>query len=160
GTAALSLRFAPITALAVIATVLVGGPTRLIGIVLVAANLGFAAYAYLNPMSSLLPGTMWLMMSLLVLEVADRRSARREALVVLSTGYASLVAFIAAYTLVIVQSPAYIGAISARMLIEALALGAFFYWWSFEPESGLRESPLWSKAHPRFLELLLVSTSV
>jgi hypothetical protein len=79
---------------------------------------------------------------------------------VLLLGYGYLVAFAVAYAMVIVQTPAYIGAISARLLIELLAIGVLGYWWLFQPREALGAGRPWLLVHPLFVELVLVAIAV
>jgi len=132
---------------------------RLTAIALLGIDLGLAAFLYFDPVSPLIPGVAWLMLSLLALEVANRVSGR-DSVTVLLLGYGYLIAFAAAYALVIVQAPAYVGAISARLLIEMLALGVLAFWWLFRPRAALAEGRAWTVAHPLFVELLLVGFAV
>jgi hypothetical protein len=101
----------------------------------------------------------WLLMSLVALELANRR-AGRALLAVLLLAYGYLAAFAVAYALVIVQTPAYVGAVSARLLIELFAVGVLAYWWFFRPREALSAGRSWALVHPLFLELILVSIVV
>jgi hypothetical protein len=61
---------------------------------------------------------------------------------------------------VIVQSPGYVGALRARLLVEILALGVFLYWWLFRPRPETGEHARWVVVHPWFLDLLMVGAAV
>jgi hypothetical protein len=156
----LTIHVAPLAALAAAAIVIAReGPVRTLAVALLGITVGLAAFLYLDPLSPLIPGVAWLMLSLVALEVANR-VARRDSAAVLLLGYGYLVAFAVAYALVIVQAPAYIGAISARLLIELLALGVLGFWWLFRPREALAAGRAWTVAHPLFVELLLAGVAV
>jgi hypothetical protein len=155
----LSPRIVPLLALAAAGLWLGGGTLAHIGIVLFGADAGLAAYLYFDPVSPLIPGVAWLMLSLVALEIANRLEGHRGT-VTLWVGYAYLAAFALAYALVIVQTPAYVAGVRARLLIELFALAVIAYWWFFRPRPALTENPSWLKVHPYFLELLLVGTAI
>ncbi len=134
------------------------GWIRPLAIALAGITIGIAAWLYFAPASSLIPGVTWLALSLLALELSNR-IPRRESLVVLLLGYSYLAAFVAAYALVIVQTPAYIGTVSARLLIELFALGVLGYWWLFRPSAAFASGRAWLAVHPLFVELLLVGAA-
>lgn len=157
--AALSPRIVPLAALAAGGIWLAEGRIRQVAIVLLGADAGLAAYLYLDPVSALVPGVAWLMLSLIALEIANRLEDG-ESSVTLWIGYGYLVAFAVAYGTIIVQTPAYVAGIRARLLIEVFAVAVFAYWWFFRPRKTLTESPAWLKVHPYFLEVLLVAVSV
>jgi len=112
-----------------------------------------------EPVSALIPPVAWLVLSLLALELTNRL-ARRESLVVLMLGYGYLAAFVVAYVVVILQSPAYVGVVSARLLIELFAIAVLGYWWLFRPREALAAGRSWRLVHPLFVELILVGTAV
>jgi hypothetical protein len=109
--------------------------------------------------SALIPAVAWLLLSLVALEIADRREGA-EAYTVLAVGYGYLVAFLAAYALVVIQVPAYVGVVRARALIEIFAVGVFGYWWLFRPRTALESGRAWTQVHPLFVELILVGIAV
>ncbi len=156
----LGLRLSPLALLAVLAIVLAGpGVIRQTAIVLLGTDLGLAAQVLFAPVSPLIPGVLWLMLSLAALEAADR-VPRRESLAALGTGYAYLVAFAVAYAYVIVQSPAYVGPVRARLLIELFAVAIFAYWWFYRPRADLAGRRSWGRVHPWFLEVILIAGAV
>ena len=157
---ALTPRIVPLAALAALVIGLVApGALRLTAIALLGIDIGLAAFLYFDPVSPLIPGVAWLMLSLVALEVANRL-AGRDARTVLGLGYAYLAAFVLAYSLVIVQTPAYVGVVSARLLIELFAVGVIAYWWFFRPREVLAGARHWTVVHPWFVELLLVGVAV
>ena len=135
------------------------GWIRPLAIALAGITAGLAAYLYFDPVSSLIPGVAWLVLSLVALELANRLSGR-ESLVVLLLGYGYLAAFMVAYAVVIVQTPAYLGLVSARLLIEVFALAVFGYWWLFRPQAAVAAGRTWLLVHPLFVEIILVGVAV
>jgi hypothetical protein len=79
---------------------------------------------------------------------------------VLQLGYGYLAAFAVAYAIVIVQAPAYVGGVSARLLIELFAIAVFGYWWWFRPREALAAGRAWQRVHPLFVELMLAGVAV
>ena len=158
--ALLTTHLGPLAALAALA-IWIGrrGWIRPLAIALAGITAGLAAYLYFDPVSSLIPGVAWLVLSLVALELANRLSGR-ESLVVLLLGYGYLAAFMVAYAVVIVQAPAFVGLVSARLLIEVFALAVFGYWWLFRPREALAAGRAWQLPHPLFLELMLVGVTV
>ncbi|NJD31164.1 MAG: DUF2339 domain-containing protein [Gammaproteobacteria bacterium] len=158
--AALAPRMGPLAGLAALSIWLAGpGVLRLVAMVLLGADLGLAAYLFTDPISPLIPGVAWLILSLAALEVANRLK-ERESLTSLCLGYAYLVAFATAYVLVILQTPAYIGTLRARALIELFAIGVLAYWWFYRPRDALSGTAAWVHVHPLFLELILAAIAV
>ncbi|MGB7564287.1 MAG: hypothetical protein WBM08_05990, partial [Prochlorococcaceae cyanobacterium] len=154
----------PLTALALV-TIGTGGPgaVSLLGLDLLGLDLGLAAYLLFEPLSPLIPGVVWLLLSLVALESSDRlrRSQSTHALLL---GLLYLLAFAGSYLLVISQSPALVIAgpftLPARLLIELFGLAVALYWWFFSPRERLQEQPLWKTVHPWFLEVVLVGVVV
>jgi len=157
--AALSPRMLPLAVLAAAAVWLGGNALQPLAIVLLGIDAGLAAYLYLDPISALIPGVAWLMLSLVALEIANRLEGRQSS-TVLMVGYGYLAAFAVAYATVIVQTPAYVAGLKARLLIEGFALAVLAYWWFFRPRPALGEHAAWLRVHPYFLEVLLVGAAV
>ncbi len=153
-----------LTALAAL-TVLCSGRRRLrlVGVHLLGLDLGLAAFLLLQPVSPLLPGLVWLLLSLLALEAANRLR-RPESLHALGLGVGYLAAYALSYLLVISQSPAYVvllgQSLRARLLIQLFALAVLLGWWFFHPRPALRQASLWSTLHPCVLELALLAIGV
>ncbi len=153
--------------LAALALVLIGTGSRrggrLVGMDLLGLGAGLGAYLLFEPVSPLLPGVAWLLLSLLALEAADRLR-RQQALHALALGLLHLAAFAAAYLLVISQSPSLVtlGAftLSARLLVQLFGLAVVLYWWFFRPRQLLAQQPLWQAIHPWFLEAALAGATV
>jgi hypothetical protein len=156
----LTIHLAPLAALAALATWIARrGWIRPLAIALAGITAGIAAWLYFEPVSALIPPVAWLLLSLLALELANRL-AGRESLVVLMLGYGYLAAFVVAYVLVILQTPAYVGVVSARLLIELFAIAVLGYWWLFRPREALAAGRSWRLVHPLFVELILVGAAV
>jgi hypothetical protein len=136
---------------------------RLVGVHLLGLDLGLAAFLLLQPISPLLPGLVWLLLSLLALE-ASNRLRRPESLHTLGLGLGYLAAYALSYLLVISQSPAYVVllglSLRARLLIQLFALAVLLGWWFFHPRPALRKANLWSAVHPCVLELALLAIGV
>jgi hypothetical protein len=156
----LTLHLAPLVALAALAVWIARrGWIRPLAMALAGITAGLAAYLYFDPVSSLIPGVAWLLLSLLALELTNRLTGR-ESLIVLLLGYGYLAAFAVAYAIVIVQAPAYVGGVSARLLIELFAIAVFGYWWWFRPREALAAGRAWQRVHPLFVELMLAGVAV
>lgn len=133
---------------------------RKIAIYLLGLNAALAAYLFFNPISPLIPGVVWLLMSLVALEISNRLRARLGAIPALSMGYFYLALFVAVYALVIIQSPAYVGVISLRLLIELFGFGVIVYWLLYRPNQQMASEGLWLRVHPFFVELGLIAVAV
>ncbi len=118
-----------------------------------------AAYTLLQPISSLVPGVIWLILSLVVLEVANRVQ-RDQITPVLCVGYAYLALFGGAYLLVVLQTQSYWGPVPIRGLIEGFALAVLGFWWLYRPTGRLAEQRSWRAVHPLFLEVVLIFLAV
>jgi len=136
---------------------------RLVGVHLLGLDLGLAAFLLLQPISPLLPGLAWLLLSLLALEAANRLRPP-ESLHALGLGLGYLAGYAVSYVLVISQSPAYLvllgQSLSARLLIQLFALAVLMGWWFFHPRPALGQASLWSAVHSWILELGLLAIGV
>jgi hypothetical protein len=133
---------------------------RQIAICLAGLDAALVVYLIFEPVSTLIPGVAWLLLSLIALELANRLKERSSASTALFLGYVYLIAFAGAYALVIIQSPAYIGIVRSRLLIELFGIGVFLYWWSYLPRPMLSAQAVWHRIHPFFLELALLAIAV
>lgn len=129
---------------------------RQIAICLAGLDAALIVYLIFEPVSPLIPGVAWLLLSLLVLELANRLE-RPSASMALFLGYVYLIAFVGAYVLVIIQSPAYIGIVRLRLLIELFGISVLLYWWSYLPRPPLGTQAVWQRVHPFFLEFALLA---
>jgi len=138
---------------------------RCLGIDLLGLDLALAAYCLLQPISPLLPGVAWLLLSLLGLELADRLR-RPEADHVLALAACMLAGFTSHFLLVTSQSPAVVVlpglVLRARLAIELFALAVTLYWGTFQARPRLRQAEPWQQLQPCFLEfsLLVVATTI
>lgn len=120
-----------------------------------ALDLGLAAYALTEPASPLIPGVLWLCLSLAALEAALRlRSAVATSL--LHAGYAYAAAFALGYVLVYMQSGTYLGPLPARVALEGFGLMTFALWFAARPSDALAGRRSWTHVQPWFLEAFLV----
>ena len=154
----------PLAALALLLMAAGRGPRiRPVGLHLLGIGIGVAAYLLLDPISPLIPGVAWLMLSLLALELSELLK-RPEADHSLALGLGYLGAFAAAYLLVISQSPADLAfggfTLPARLLIELLGLAVVVYWWCFRPRAAVEAAALWQRCHPWLLEAALLGAIV
>jgi hypothetical protein len=129
-------------------------------IYLSAAVLGVAAFSLLQPVSPLIPGIVWLGLSLVALEVANRLTEPDWVQPVLLSAYGYLVAFGVAYVLVVMQTETYLGPVRVRQLIELYAVGVLAFWWQYRPRGALGEQRVWRALHPLTLELLLTFAAI
>ncbi len=137
----------------------VGHFLRHTAIYLLGITVAIATYTLLQPVSSLVPGVVWLSLSLLTLELANR-SSRRHIAPLLHIGYAYLAFFAGAYTLVVLQTQVYWGPVPVRAVIEGYALAVVGFWWLFRPTDDLASHGSWRAVHPLFLELALAFVAV
>lgn len=159
-------QLAPLVPLAALAIALTpaghrGVWLRALAVYVAGMHIGIAAYVLTVEASPVIPGVIWLTLSLAALEIANRiRDPAAPA--VLHVGYAYVAAFVGAYVLVHMQTYAYLGPVPARMLAEAFGIGTLTYWWLAKPSETLRDSSSWAHIQPYTLELalLLLVTSV
>ena len=139
------------------------GLRRSLALDLLGVTAGLAALVLLRPISPLLPGMAWLLLSLMWLLAADRLHGR-EVNHALVMGLASLLAFSGAFLLVIAPSFSVVElaglAVRTRLLIALLGLAVLLGWWRFPASATLRRSLLWRALHPWFVEFLLLGTMV
>jgi len=139
-----------------------------IGIYLFAIHTIIITYFIFNPISSLIPATAWLVLSVVALELSNYTGKKfvNEPLFknhtdrfLLQIGYCLIFAFLIRHVMVDLQSEQYVaGIIKIRLVIEIFALGVFTFWATTKkpPESNYKS---WGNLHPLFLELI-VSFSV
>ena len=109
---------------------------------LLVLHLATLVYLLTNGYSSLLPGVLWLLFSVLFLELDRIRSfANSTWLAGLELarpvwflgGLLSVALFLISHLVVDLQSEALLGPFRARLLIQLFAIGVFFYWARFSP---------------------------
>lgn len=156
----LSQHIGPLIALAVLMIWMAKSDIqRQVAIYLFGLDAALAVYLIFEPVSPLIPGVAWLMLSLVALEITDRLE-RASAAAAILMGYAYLIAFAGAYALVIIQSPVYLGVIRSRLLIELLWIGVLLYWWAYHPRPTMSAQVVWNRIHPFFLEFVLIAIAV
>ena len=136
-------------------------PLRRVAIYILGLHVALGAYALSDPLSPLIPGVLWLCLSLVALELAVRLR-RDNAGPVLHIGYAYVVGFALLFLGKVLQTQAHNGIVRVRMLIEAFAFAVGIFWWLRKPSQALRELKAWTLFQPLFLEasLLLLTTAV
>jgi hypothetical protein len=150
---ALAIRFAPEGSLRI--------PMRRLGIYVLGTHVAMGAYFVTQPYSPLIPGVLWLTLSLVALETANRLR-QESASAVLHIGYAYVAGFLAQYALIYLQAQSYFGPFPVRLLVEIFGVAALGYWWMYRPGEGLGGLKSWVRIHPLFLEaaLLFFATAV
>ena len=135
------------------------------GVYLLGLQIGISVYFVFNPVSPLIPGVVWLMLSVGTLELASLISKRvsEQSLqngesyrYVLHLGYAYILAFVVRHFLVDLQAEVYLGPVHARLLIEGFAIAVSLYWWLYRPTPAIERCKNWLYLHPLFLELSLL----
>jgi len=102
-----------------------------IGIYLLAGDLLLLSYDLGRAYSPLVPGVVWLLLSLAALELSALPKLRRWGSAdrhLLYAGHGYVIAFLVRYFLVHVPSEAHLGAVPVRLLVEGLALATLLYW--------------------------------
>lgn len=139
------------------------GLRRGLALDLIGVSVGLAVQLLLQPLSPLLPGAAWLLLSLLTL-LASNRLGRRDVDHGLAVALGYLGAFTAAFVLVIGPSPTLVAlagvSVRARLLIALLALVVLLGWWLVRPSRALGRSPLWRGLHPCFVEFLVLGSLI
>ena len=139
------------------------GLRRSLAIDLLGVTAGLAALQLLRPVSPLLPGVAWLVLSLLAL-LASNHLPRREVNHGLALGLGYLLVFTGAFVLVIGPSSTLVQlgglVMRARLLIALLGLTVLLGWWFVPPSRALRRALLWRMVHPWFIEFVLLAAVV
>jgi hypothetical protein len=121
------------------------------------------SYFIFEPLSPLIPGVAWLILSVAALETGRLlRDKYRDEIAVkgspdihlLRAGYFYLASFLLRHILVHLQSERYIWLIKARFLIEGFALLVFLYWAFSKKPEGKNISKSYTILHPLFPELI------
>ncbi|WP_094586095.1 hypothetical protein [Synechococcus sp. BO 8801] len=157
-------RLLPLAVLALLLTVTAGdGRRQGLGMALLGVDAGLAVLWLLEPISPLLPGAAWLLLSAAAL--AGTRWLRGGALrVALGLSLAYLAAFGASFLLVIGPSQELVTLgvlqVRGRLLIELLAIAVGLHGWFFRPGPELARLPSWKAVQPCFLEAVLLGVMV
>ncbi|APG28344.1 hypothetical protein A7E78_11075 [Syntrophotalea acetylenivorans] len=132
-----------------------------IGIYLMAGNLFLISYDLGRAYSPLIPGVVWLLLSLAALELSTvirRRRLGQSDCHLLYVGHAYVVAFLVRYFMVHVPSEAYLGTVSVRLLVEFLGLAVLMYWALQKRPTSDSGDRNWSHLMPLYAEATLLLT--
>lgn len=157
-------RLLPLAVLALLLTVAAGGGRRQgLGLALLGVDAGLGVLWLLEPISPLLPGAAWLLLSAGAL--AGSRWLRGGAVrVALGLSLAYLAAFAAAFLVVIGPSQELVTLgvlqVRGRLLIELLAIAVGLHGWFFRAGPDLARLPSWKAVQPCFLEGALLGVVV
>jgi hypothetical protein len=134
-------------------------------IYLFSIHLALYSLTVLNPLSPLIPGTLWLLLAPVYLEAAQflyRRfgpAVRENGLphrYLLHWGYIFMGLFIVRHLWVHIQTPIHIGGINVRLLQALLALAVFVYWAMARKPDDHPSYKSWKYLHPLMWELAIV----
>ncbi len=137
------------------------------GIYLFAGHVALMIYYIFNPISSLVPGVAWLVLSLVVLELSNVVSQQKETALLrsgsadrylLHLGYLFIFAFLVRHVMVHLPTEAYLGIFKVRLLIECFAIATFAYWATAKPQATEKPYRSWTYLHSLFPELILIFT--
>ena len=157
-------RLLPLGFLALLLTVAGGGGRRqALGLGLLGVDAGLGVLWLLEPISPLLPGAAWLLLSPAAL--AGSRWLRGGAVRVgLGLSLAYLAAYAAAFLVMIGPSEELVtlGALQVRgrLLIELLAIAVGLHGWFFRAGPDLARLPGWTAVQPCFLEVSVLGVMV
>ncbi|KAF0652485.1 hypothetical protein L107_13723 [Cyanobium sp. Copco_Reservoir_LC18] len=157
-------RLLPLAVLALLLTACAGGGRRQgLGLALLGVDAGLGVLWLLEPISPLLPGAAWLLLSAGAL--AGSRWLRGGAVrVALGLSLAYLAAFAAAFLVVIGPSQELVTLgvlqVRGRLLIELLAITVGLHGWFFRAGPELARLPSWRAVQPCFLEGSLLGVVV
>ena len=136
---------------------------------MLAAALIFAVYRIAGHLSPLAAGPVWLLFSLVYLEISlllsRRFGARCEAEgridgCMLNCGFAFIAAFLVRHFTVHLQSEAHIGVLPVRLSIALFALAVIAYWALSCAPSHAKGCPAWKYGAALFWELFIVFASL
>ncbi len=136
-----------------------------IGIYLLVIHTMILSYFVFRPVSNVICGVLWLLLSLPALEISKWLTARYGKEIeraghadrfLLHAGYALIAAFLIRHFIVNLQAEQYLGIFKVRLLIEILALVTFGYWGLTRKPSQEKSYGSWRLLHPLFLELFLL----
>ena len=130
-----------------------------IGVYLFAAFLLLISYFMFAPVSSIVPGVVWLLLSIIAVTLSFQKQSSNFIEVdryLLHIGYLFIGSFLVRHLLVHIQLEGYVGPFKIRFLIELLALAVFVYWATLKPKIIKYKS--WKLLHPLFIELIFLFT--
>lgn len=157
-------RLLPLTVLALVLSACGGGGRRQgLGLALLGVDAGLGVLWLLEPISPLLPGAAWLLLSPAAL--AGTRWLRGGAVrVALGLSLAYLAAFGVSFLVVIGPSQELVTLgvlqVRGRLLIELLAIAVGLHGWFFRAGPDLARLPSWKAVQPCFLEGSLLGVMV
>ncbi len=160
----LLVRLLPLGVLALLLTVASGGGRRQgLGLALLGVDAGLAVLWLLEPISPLLPGAAWLLLSAGAL--AGCRWLRGGVVRVgLGLSLAYLAAFGVSFLVVIGPSQELVTLgvlqVRGRLLVELLAIAVGLHGWFLRPGPELARLPSWKAVQPCFLEASLLGVVV
>ncbi|MCB1137736.1 MAG: hypothetical protein KDK23_03230 [Leptospiraceae bacterium] len=132
---------------------------------LLSLHVAFLSYTVSEPYSGLLPGVIWLLLSLIFLEIHRLTAVRRSGMslaapvwFIAGLGFAAL--FLIAHFFVHLQSETLLGTVRARLLIQILATGAFLYWALSNPAPQKYDKGILRRIPSFFWEMALLLISV
>lgn len=107
---------------------------------MLALFLGVVSYRIFEPISAMIPGVVWLLLSLVALEssrfLAGKEAHRITSRHLLYTGSIAVLAFLIRHVAVELQSEYYLGPVTARLLIQVFAIVVFLFWFTAQSADG------------------------
>ncbi|MCB1170226.1 MAG: hypothetical protein KDK25_07825, partial [Leptospiraceae bacterium] len=131
---------------------------------LVSLHIAFLSYTASEPYSDLLPGVIWLLFSLIFLEI-HRLTAKRTSGMSLAApvwflaAVASAALFLIAHFFIHLQSETLLGSVRARLLIQFLAVATFLYWALSNPSPQKYDPGILRRIPSFFWEIALLMIS-
>ena len=132
------------------------------GILLTGVHTLIGVYQFTFSISPLLPGVIWIILSLGALGLFQRINARDTkrngypSRYLLCVGYLFIAAFFVRHYTVDIQSEIYWGVFQVRLLIELLALAVIAYWMTAADPDESTAPQIWIRVNPLLLELLIL----
>jgi hypothetical protein len=132
---------------------------------ILAAVIMFAIQRFTAPVSPFLPGCLWLIVSIMYLELARFLAAKsgarcaKEGFIdscMIKSGIAFVLAFIIRHILVHLQSEAHVGIIPLRFSIGLFALAVILYWSSAKSPAHGKDYAVWKYFIPLFTDLAVI----
>ncbi len=136
-----------------------------IGIYLGYIHFIIISYYSTNSISPLISGVLWLLASLITLELAGFISKKfsfknleigTPDKFLIHMGYLLIISFFVRYVFVYMQLEKYIGIFEVRLLIEIFALSVLLYWAMYRKDKIQNFYKTWATIHPLFVELILL----
>ncbi|MCP4146636.1 MAG: hypothetical protein GY757_02700, partial [bacterium] len=140
---------------------------KALGVHLFYAHLAIAAYFCFNPVSVFIPGLLWLLFSLIILEsTCWLRRKHGDGLLekgetdrfLIHAGYFLIAAFIVRHIMVHMKTVEYFGNVPLRIVAVAFAIVVFLYWTFRNVPERKDSSIITVHLRPLFLELVFIFT--